>query len=485
VRTPRLLGNAAFRLTLGAAAIMAAAMIVQSAIVYVDSSALEISRSNRILRTEASMLSRLDTATLERRIGTRGSDNLRLLINVAALFDQAHRRVAGDLAVWPAGVVADGQIRPVTIHPPEDAPYVLRTLAQPLRDGRILLIGRGQRTLEGLHTIIWRALLASAAPGVLVAVLGGIWLSHRALARVRPMHQAIARIMDGNLQERLPVGRGSDDLQQLADAVNRLLDRLKALMVELRGIGDNIAHDLRTPLSRIRTRLGRSLGQDAPDALHAAINASIADLDQAFALVSALLRLSELEDDRRRRAFKPLRLAALVAEVKDLYEPVAEEAGIALSVSADDTARDPEPAEVLGDRELLAEALANLLDNAIKFTGRDGHVVLSVGSSSGMPVLRVSDDGPGIAEFERAAVLQRFFRSDRSRHLPGSGLGLSLVAAIARLHQATLEVGAAFPGAHRPGALFELRFPRPHPGGPARPDLDALPSATETRVRQA
>jgi signal transduction histidine kinase len=311
---------------------------------------------------------------------------------------------------------------------------------------------QGVYDLHELRDIVLRTLAIWAVPAVILSLLGGGWLSHRALRRVGVMHQAIDRIMGGDLHERIPTLGDYDEMERMAGSVNRMLERIEFLVEEIRGVGDDIAHDLRTPLTRVRSNLDRSrLGTPSVEALQIVIDRSIVDLDQCFGVITAVLRIGEIDSGRRRAAFGAVDLADVAATIFDLYEPIADEKQIALWLS-------PSPAvcgrHVLGDRDLLVEAAANLIDNAIKFTPSGGHVTVDVGVKAARLFLRVADDGPGIAGSERTAIMARFYRSDKSRHLPGSGLGLSLVSAIARLHDAQVVVDDA-----GPGAIFTLNFP--------------------------
>jgi hypothetical protein len=265
------------------------------------------------------------------------------------------------------------------------------------------------------------------------------------------MQRAVDRIMEGGLHERLPAGRGRDEMERLAGSVNRMLDRLEHLLDEIKGVGDDIAHDLRTPLARVRAGLDRArLRPQGTDALQAAIDRAITDLDGCFAIITALLRIGEIENGRRRGGFARLDLREIAGEIVELYEPLAEAAGNQLSSDAG------APVPLSGDRDLLIELAANLVDNAIKFTPAGGSVRLSTLERDGAPVLCVADTGIGIAPDERGAVLKRFYRSDKSRHIDGSGLGLSLVGAIARLHGARIAITGPAGG---PGTCVEVSFP--------------------------
>lgn len=438
---------------------MAVALLLQSALIFWQTTAYEIARTDLLLQREATLLAARTQPALDRQLRMRASDDLHLLITAAGLFDAGRRVLNGNLPAWPDGLALDGQVHQITVHPTDQGPRLVRAQAMRLPDGDILVLARGVTNLEELGRIVRSALILCALPSILLAVLGGIWLSHRALLRVSIMHQAIERIMGGDLHERLPSGRagGGDDLDRLAGSVNRMLGRLEHLLDEIKGVGDDIAHDLRTPLARVRTRLDRARNVPDTAVLHATIERAIVDLDQCFAIITALLRITEIENGRRRAGFTRVALDEIAADIIDLYEPIAEARQIILTVLPGDASGDATHAQ--GDRDLLIELAANLIDNAIKFTPSGGRVAISIRSSGAHAVLRVADTGPGIPAAEREAVLGRFYRSDKSRHVEGSGLGLSLVGAIARLHDASLAITDAMPGAEPPGCAIEVAFP--------------------------
>jgi signal transduction histidine kinase len=276
-------------------------------------------------------------------------------------------------------------------------------------------------------------------------------LSLRALRRLSDINRQIQRIVAGDLRERLPT-RGSDDpFDRLAAGVNRMLGEIEALIHEIAGIGDSIAHDLRTPLTRVRVRLERGRKHASTlEESQAVADQAIAGLDQSLAIITALLRIAEIEHSRRLDSFSEVRLGPLLREVGDLYEPIAEDKRVAFRVEAVDEAT------VHGDRDLLFEAVVNLVDNAVKFTPEGGRVDLALLRRDGETVIRVSDTGPGIPETEREAVIKRFYRSDKSRSTVGLGLGLSLVAAIVKLHGFRFTIGG------NPGCTAEIVCPRAH-----------------------
>jgi signal transduction histidine kinase len=231
-----------------------------------------------------------------------------------------------------------------------------------------------------------------------------------------------------------------------------MLGEIEALIYEIAGVGDDIAHDLRTPLTRVRVRLER--GRDHAttlEELRVVADQAIVGLDQALAIVTALLRIAEIEHGRRLECFSDVALAPLLREVYDLYEPIAEDKHVTLAVEG----AGAKEATVRGDRDLLFEAVANLADNAVKFTPAGGRVELSLGRRGADTVIRVNDTGPGIPESEREAVTKRFYRSDKSRGSGGLGLGLSLVAAIVKLHGFQFTIGGS------PGCTAEIVVPRP------------------------
>ena len=266
-------------------------------------------------------------------------------------------------------------------------------------------------------------------------------LRQRPLRRIRAIQLSAESIIAGDMAGRLPVSSRRDELDMLAVIVNAMLDRIEKLMNEVKGVCDNIAHDLRTPLTRLRAQLYRIQQQakyDSPCALQ--IAQVIGEADTLMARFRGLLRISELEDRQRRSAFVELELRPLLQELHDFYLPLAEEDEITLLLKLEDTLP-----TLVGDRALLFEALANLLSNAIKFTPAGGTVMVSAyaDKEGKSPCVDIQDSGPGIPVTERAAVFQRFYRSEAGNQHSGFGLGLSVVAAIVNLHGFTLQIGTS------------------------------------------
>jgi signal transduction histidine kinase len=260
-------------------------------------------------------------------------------------------------------------------------------------------------------------------------LLAGAWLSVRAQRRVEEVNQRVQRIIAGDLRERLPHRNVNDPFSRLAVIVNSMLDEMETMINALAGVGNDIAHDLRTPLTRARLSLERGRTHATTlEQLQNVTDKAIGGIDQSLAIITALLRLTEIENSRRSAGFGNVALHEILREVCDIYEPIAEDKSIKLGVDID------RKLHVWGDRDLLFEAVANLVDNAIKFTPAGGKVGLDLLRGDRGTIVRVSDTGPGIGEQEREAVLRRFYRSDKMRNTPGVGLGLSLVAAITKLH---------------------------------------------------
>lgn len=348
----------------------------------------------------------------------------------AGLFAADRTPIAGNIKTWPQDVVLDGKSR--------DTEHHLRGLGLPLRDGRLLVIARRADELHEISEVLARALAGGLIASLALALGGGLVMSYASLRRIEAMNRAATGIMEGDLSGRLPVTGTEDDFDRLAGIVNAMLAEIERLVGDIKAAGDNIAHDLRTPLTRLRTRLEGALRRGGDVELHrAAMEDALADADGILATFRALLRISEVEAGARRAGFTEVDLVKLAYSAAEFFEPLAAERGIAFAASIE--AAPP----VKGDPDLLFEALANLLDNAVKFTPSGGSVLLTL---SPQGEIAVADSGPGLPEGVKDALLRRFVRGDKSRHLPGNGLGLSLVAAVTRLHGFAFDLQNAHPG---------------------------------------
>jgi signal transduction histidine kinase len=377
-------------------------------------------------------------------------DNDPRRVRIAGLFGADGHRIAGNLESLPGGPTPDVPAAAVVVRVDNQGRETekVRLATKPLPDGNILAIGRNIEEIAGIANIVRRALMLGLLPAFGLAVVIGLVLSLRARRRLSEVNRRIQSIVAGDLRERLPTRKSNDPFDQLAASVNLMLGEIEALVHEIAGVGNDIAHDLRTPLTRVRARLERGRARATTlDELRAVVDQSIGGLDQSLAVVTALLRIAEIEHNRRLECFGQVQLAPLLREVGDLYEPIAEDQRISLQVEIADEAT------VHGDRDLLFEAVANLVDNAVKFTPEGGRVTLALLCRDGESVIQVKDTGRGIPEAEREAVTKRFYRSDKSRNTEGLGLGLSLVAAIVKLHGFRFTITAG------PGCTAEIAFP--------------------------
>jgi signal transduction histidine kinase len=344
---------------------------------------------------------------------------------------------------------------------PEGAEHRALVRVVQLAGGFHLLVGRDLDERERLFGIIVNAGKWSLALVIVLGLVGGFFVSRRVLSRIDAMTGTAQTIMAGDLSGRLPVAGSGDELDRLADNVNAMLERIEALMRGLKEVSDNIAHDLKTPLTRLRNRCEQALRSATGEASYrSALESTIAESDELIRTFDALLMIARAESGQARDNMTEFDASAIARDVGELYEPVAEEKGIALKVEA------PVAAPVRGNRELVSQALANLIDNAIKYAGPNGklngmpaEIVVRADTEGERITLSVADRGPGIADADRARVVERFVRLEQSRSEPGSGLGLSLASAVARLHGGELKLED-----NHPGLRSTIALPRVGPG---------------------
>ncbi|MDO8912156.1 MAG: HAMP domain-containing sensor histidine kinase [Phenylobacterium sp.] len=336
----------------------------------------------------------------------------------------------------------------VEVRPRGDGHESIRVLTVALPQGYHLMVGDDEERVEALDGAVLRGFGWAFLGVVLLGVVGGYALSgdvHRRLAAISGTAEAI---IDGDLARRVPVRGSDDDLDRLALTFNRMLDRIAALMESLNQVSNDIAHDMRTPLTRLRQKLEAGLA--APAESQQALEAGLADLDSILETFAALLRIAQIEGGARRAGFRPCDLSEVARTVVDAFAPSAEEGRQTLSLVAAGSLM------VEGDRELLTQMLVNLVENALRHAGVGARItVWAVGDDAGRR-LEVSDDGPGVPEIARERLFDRFYRLENSRSTPGNGLGLALVAAIAKLHGADIELADA-----GPGLRVRVKFPRP------------------------
>ena len=350
-------------------------------------------------------------------------------------------KLAGNLQAWPEGVPdRDGLCR-VTIVV-DDVPRNVELVRVTLEDGYRLLVASNLNRFQKLERLFTYGLLGCAITVLLSAALGGIMIRRALLGRMQGISDTTASIIEGKLSHRLVEPGDGDELQQLTRTVNRMLDQIEHLVTGVQDVSNAIAHDLRTPLSELRARLEElSVARPAPDETFVEIDAAIDDVDRVMGIFNALLRLAEIDSGSRRGGFVDVDLAALGAEVTEFYAPVAELKDIALGFDG------PADLHVVGDPVLLAQALGNMVDNALKYAPVRGAIAISAQRLDADTVqIVVADNGPGIPVHERTRVIERFYRVDASRGTPGVGLGLSVVSAVARLHGGTLTLADNHPG---------------------------------------
>ena len=392
------------------------------------------------------LFARFEGEQLDEALATSMTFDLRT-VDAYGLFDAQHRPLSGPIQTIPAGLPLDGQIHALSTCIDSDDPNLPQdscdAVATHTNDGRWLVLVRDNGSLFAVTRIILHALFWGVSLTIIPGIAGWHLLRRRPLQRIRSIQASAEAIVAGDLTYRLPLSNRRDELDMLAAIVNAMLDRIELLMHEVKGVCDNIAHDLRTPLTRLRAQLYRMRQQAVEGSAEALqLDEVIGETDTLMARFRGLLRISELEDHQRRSGFLQLDPLPLLQELYDFYLPLAEEGQVTLTLET--------PAALpglTGDRALLFEALSNLLSNSIKFTPPGGEVILRATDDNGSPLIEVLDTGPGIPEAERVAVFQRFYRVD-DKH-SGFGLGLSIVAAIVNLHGFSLDVGSSELGGAR------------------------------------
>jgi len=318
--------------------------------------------------------------------------------------------------------------------------------------GLRLVVGRDVAERRDFTAVIFQGFFVGVLGILFASVIAGLFTAMRVLRRIETITATSTKIMSGSLSERIPVTSRNDEFDSLATNLNAMLDRIEQLMVGLKEVTDNVAHDLKTPLTRLRNKAESALRASSDATTHReALETTIAESDQLIRTFNALLMIARAEAGTPSGAFTAIDISAVAADVAELYQPVAEEAGVTLVTEIN------EGLQLSGNRELLAQALVNLVENAIKYgrspDGTPARIVIRVSGHAGRVKLEVDDNGPGIAPEDRGRAVERFVRLEKSRTEPGSGLGLSLVAAVARLHRGEFRLEDAMPGLR---AVIEL-----------------------------
>ncbi|KAF1685087.1 two-component sensor histidine kinase [Pseudoxanthomonas broegbernensis] len=440
----RLLRTSSFRLTLLYAGLFVASLAVLLGVVYLEVRAYAVELQDEIVGRELHYLRRAARdggphaleALIEQRLQQPLMKSMRYLLQ-----DRDGRVLAGNA---PAQAPVEGRF---WFHMPKgDKPHQQRRVrAHGLRleDGRYLLVGEAGKATEefaALQRALARDMGYALLAALALALGGGALMSHLLLRRVERIDRDTRAIMLGDLSRRRPVGAGGDEFDRLSASVNAMLERIQAQVDALRQVSDDIAHDLRTPLGRLRQQLERGQRLRDPDALHAVLERATTEVDAALRTFASLLHIAQIGSDPRQARRRPLDLSTLLETLAEVYQPAFEARGQSL------TAAIAPGLEVDGDRDLLGQLFANLLENAGRHCPEGARIALDAAADGGGAWVTVADDGPGIPEAERERVFRRLYRLERSRTTPGSGLGLALVEAIARMHGARIALEENAPG---------------------------------------
>jgi len=440
----RLLGSVAFRLALGYGVLVVATLAVISAALYFGT-VVVIDRGidAKLSKLSEQLIDRFGTGdvdALERRIEQLLTDGIDQETEVFALLDADGRNIVGNVRSLGHETPLDRLTDRTIVR--DGRPSVSRLLPHRLPNGNVLVVGRDLHDVREMEQLVVRALLMGGVVALLLAVAGAALVRRQLEHRMAAIRHTALEIEAGDLSRRIPVPDADDEFTRLNRDINRMLDRIQRLMDGVRDVSNAIAHDLRTPLGRIRNRLDEMLRPGATnEQLRDAAATSIHGIDDLIVILDKLLQIAEAESATRRQCFQPVTLKDIIMAVVELYDATAEANGVTLAV---DVVGEP---TTLGDKDLLASATANLVDNALKYGGKAATTV-RVGAREdreGVSIV-VKDEGPGIAPEERAKVVTRFYRLDRSRSLPGNGLGLAIVTAISHLHGGRLSLEDAAPG---------------------------------------
>ena len=447
--TRDVLGPRALRFAVLFALAVAAITITAFALVYLEVARVETNRLGAILTEEARLNVDASDDRLRAALAARQLSEIRR-IDYLALFDAKGVVTLGNISRLPP-IAIDGLphfLDSGAMRKLAGASISAIVVARRRADGDILLLGRDLQDAYEVEETLLRALALALAPTAALFIALGVLFARNAARRLAAVQGAISRIMAGDFASRLPISREDDDIDRIAVAINLMLDEMARLLDQLKTVGDNIAHELRAPLAVARAKLERALEQDCGRERER-VQAALEQIDRAAQAVAALLRIADVENGLRESRFRDVDLAMVCAQTLEFYEPLAEAKSVAV------TSAMSEPVVIRGDEDLLREAVANLVDNAIKFTPAGGAVSLAVGTVQGQLRLEVRDTGPGVAPADRDRIFQRFYRVRAGEGEEGFGLGLSIAQAIAKLHGLELQVEDS-----AIGALFVMKLSR-------------------------
>jgi len=420
-------------------------------------------RSDRVITVELDGISGLSPERRLQAIDERLRQDPRG-VQLAAIFAADGHRITGNLESLPPDLRIDAPAQGVDVVRTDrngGKHQVVRAIARRMRNGEVLVLGRNVDEAKEISHVVGEALLLGLLPAFFLCLLAGAWLSVRAQRRVEEVNQRVQRIIAGDLRERLPHRTVDEPFSRLAVIVNGMLDEMEAMIHALAGVGNDIAHDLRTPLTRARLALERGrTNATTVEQLQTVVDKAIANIDQSLAIITALLRLAEIENSRRSAAFGGVPLHELLREVCDLYEPIAENKNIDLRTAV------KHHLSVLGDRDLLFEAVANLVDNAVKFTPEGGRVAIRSRLVNDKVMLFIADTGIGIPQQSLTRLGRPFeqVESQLTKTYHGSGLGLAIARSLTHLHGGTMRLRSQI----GKGTVVCITLPRQQPDAAAR-----------------
>jgi signal transduction histidine kinase len=453
------LASSTFKLALIAIGTFGVITAAIFAYVYLSTTSYVRGRSDHAILTEV--------ASLKQAYERSGRDGLTALIgahladksfadHVYLLADPSLHVLAGNLRQWPQAMVGPAgwvEFRGAKTASGGAVQPLLRGIVETFPNGDRLVAGLDISDLDSFTASIKAAIISGAMLIFALAAMASVLVTRRTVGRIEQINATSRAIMASGLDQRIPLRGSHDEWDRVAENLNQMLDRIETLMGEVKQVSDNVAHDLRTPLTRMRGRLEKAyLGARAADSDQALIGDTIADLDAVLRIFTSIVRIAQIETQARKGGFRSVNLVEIAGEVVELYDAAAEQDGTKLTLTGD--------REVMAtcDRDLIFDAISNLVDNALKHGRHGGEVVVACETVGAQPVISIADDGPGIPHCEHDHVFKRFYRLEQSRYTPGNGLGLSLVAAVARLHGARIEMCD-----NAPGLKVKLWFAPPAP----------------------
>lgn len=448
----RLLRSSPFRLAVAYVALFGSSALVLLAYIYWSTAGYMLREADATIEAEITGLAERYrtgglpglTALIEERLARQPSGS-----SLYLLTDANHLPLVGNLSGWPRVQPDEEGWLDFRLDTQKGEPtHWARAKPFRLQGGFFLLVGRDMFELQATRSLIVRTMTWGLLLVILLALVGGVLVSRGRIRRIGVINEAIRDVVAGDLTRRIPFDPTGDDIEQLVENLNHMLGELQKLVDGVRRVSDNIAHDLRTPLARLKNRLESLRQLETSRDRREMVEQAVAEADGLLDTFNALLRIARIESGRRRQAFTTVDLGPLIEDVAELYAPLLEEANLEFRVEHQDGS------QVIGDRDLLFQATANLVDNTLKYVPAGGRVSLIVERREAAVRIVVADNGPGIPDAERERALERFYRLDSSRSTPGAGLGLSLVAAVAELHESRLELLD-----NDPGLRVELIFP--------------------------